>query len=141
MRGPRAPRARPPRSNQPVARRGLAQTQQRLHEYARGHEAEGARSRQHFFAGDGRRECRRPRERGKCAPSSRSLLAALKPTSLTVRDDSDDGSESRFHLDIVADCFEPLAPEKREQLVLVLLGEVGASCTADVNARAPSELA
>ena len=37
--------------------------------------------------------------------------------------------------------FEPLAPEKREQLVLVLLGEVGASCTLDVNARAPSELA
>ena len=81
-----------------------------------------------------------PASGGKCALIE-SLLAALKPTSLTVRDDSGDGSESRIHLDIVADCFEPLAPEKREQLVLVLLGEVGGSCTLDVDARAPSELA
>ena len=69
------------------------------------------------------------------------LLAALKPSSLTVRDVSDDGSESRFRLDVVADCFEPLAPEKREQLVRVLVGELGSTCELEVTATAPSELA
>ena len=82
------------------------------------------------------------------------LIAVLKPTSITLTDNSDqhaghagskgweESGESHFALEIVSGAFEGLAAVKRHQLVYVLLGETMEKIHAlQISARTPEEVA
>lgn len=49
-------------------------------------------------------------------------LQRLKPVSLEITDTSPDASETQFEVEIVAEAFDGLAVEKRQQLIGMILG-------------------
>ena len=76
---------------------------------------------------------------GPVAAALREKLAMLQPTSVAVVDESG-GRETSFALDVVADCFAGLAPEKREALVATIVADVGVEGLA-ITARTADEAA
>ena len=76
---------------------------------------------------------------GPVAAALREKLAMLQPTSVAVVDASG-GRETSFSLDVVADCFAGLAPEKREALVAAIVADVGVEGLA-ITARTADEAA
>ena len=70
---------------------------------------------------------------------SRAGPTRLQPTSVAVVDESG-GRETSFALDVVADCFAGLAPEKREALVATIVADVGVEGLA-ITARTADEAA
>ena len=82
------------------------------------------------------------------------LIAILKPTSITLTDNSDqhaghagskgweESGESHFALEIVSEAFGGLAAVKRHQLVYMLLGETMEKIHAlQISAKTPEEMA
>jgi len=82
------------------------------------------------------------------------LIAILKPTSITLTDNSDqhaghagskgweESGESHFALEIVSEAFGGLAAVKRHQLVYMLLGETMEKIHAlQISAKTPEEVA
>lgn len=81
------------------------------------------------------------------------LIAVLKPTSITLTDNSDqhaghagskgweESGESHFALEIVSEAFGGLAAVKRHQLVYMLLGETMEKIHAlQISAKTPEEV-